>query len=189
MTDRVALYLDYQNVLLTGRDRFAPGSEPYKHVPEPSMIADTIGKRRTDSEVAMVNVYRGRPDPRHEPRQASANDQQANQWVRRDSRVQVVRRPLTYRRWPDQPPTEKGIDVKLAVDLIHDAMRRAYDALVLFSSDSDLQPAVDLANEIGAVVEIAYWQGCSRLDAAENVCHVLSEADWRRVSRDWSGRA
>jgi NYN domain len=189
MPDRVALYLDYQNVHLTGRDRFAPGSEPYQRVPEPSMIADTIGSRRPDSQVVAVNVYRGRPDPRHEPRQASANDQQANQWTRRDTRVKMMRRPLTYRRWPDQPPIEKGVDVKLAVDLIHDAMLKTYDALVLFSSDSDLQPAVDLAVEIGAVVEIVCWQGCSRLDTSPDTCYYLTEADWRRLARDWTGRA
>ncbi len=189
MPDRVALYLDFQNVHLTGRDRFAPGSEPHMRVPEPSMIADALGKRRRDSEVVAVNVYRGRPDPRHEPRRASANDQQANQWTRRDARVRVVRRPLTYRRWPDHPPIEKGIDVKLAVDLIHDAMRKTFDALVLFSSDSDLQPAVDLASEVGAAIEVACWQGCSRLDAPNEVCHSFDQADWRRMGRDWTGRA
>jgi hypothetical protein len=189
MPDQVALYLDYQNVHLTGRDRFAPGGEPYRRVPEPSMIADTIGARRPDSQVVAINVYRGRPDPRLEPRQGSANDQQANQWARRDTRVKMLRRPLTYRRWPGHPPIEKGIDVKLAVDLIHDAMCKTYDALVLFSSDTDLQPAVDLAAEIGAVVEVACWQGCSRLDAPRDTCHYFSEADWRRIGRDWTGRA
>ncbi len=188
MTDRVAVYLDYQNVHLTGRDTYARGRETYECVPEPSMIADMIGSRRPDSQVVAVNVYRGRPDPRHEPKPASANDQQANQWQRRDSRVKMVRRPLTYRRWPDHPPVEKGVDVKLAVDLIQAAMAHTYDALVIFSSDTDLQPAVDLAAEIGAVIEVACWQGSNRLEApGEGVCHYLGAADWRKVTRDWTG--
>jgi uncharacterized LabA/DUF88 family protein len=191
MTDRVALYLDYQNVYLTGHDTYQRGSETYTCVPEPSMIADTIQARRPDSQVVAVNVYRGRPNPRHEPVPASANDQQANQWQRRDPRLKMVRRPLTYRRWPDHPPVEKGIDVKLAVDLIRDAMAGTYDALVVFSSDTDLQPAVDLAAEIGAVIEVACWQGSNRLEVPnkDEPCHYLNAADWRRVTRDWTGRA
>lgn len=35
------------------------------------------------------------------------------------ARVCVIRRQLNYRDWPNMPPQEKGIDVALAVDLIH----------------------------------------------------------------------
>lgn len=41
----------------------------------------------------------------------------------------MIRRQLNYRGWPNMPPQEKGIDVALAVDLIHLAIRRQYDAL------------------------------------------------------------
>jgi hypothetical protein len=54
----------------------------------------------------------------------------------------VLRRQLNYRDWPNQPPREKGIDVSIAVDLMHLAFRKQYDALVLFSSDTDLLPAL-----------------------------------------------
>jgi hypothetical protein len=38
MPDRVALYLDYQNIHLTGRDTFSWRDNPYQCVPEPSML-------------------------------------------------------------------------------------------------------------------------------------------------------
>lgn len=104
----------------------------------------------------------------------------------------MERRQLAYRGWPKVPPVEKGIDVKLAVDLIHAAMSQRYDALVLFSSDTDLIPAIELAAEIGAMVEVACWDGAKPLRIPRTGgprCHYLTQSEWRSVIRDWSGRA
>ena len=49
----------------------------------------------------------------------------------------MVRRQVNYRDWPASPPQQKGIDVAIAVDLMHLAFRKQYDALVLFSSDTE----------------------------------------------------
>jgi hypothetical protein len=191
MAETITLLLDYENVHRVGHGLHGRGREKYACVPEPSLIADKIAARRgTATTVESIRVYRGRPNPRHEPVAASANDKQAAQWARRDGRVRVERRPLAYRNWPDAPPVEKGIDVKLAVDLIYEAMRKDADALVLFSSDTDLLPAIELARKIGTRVEVACWDGSKRLaiPGDDVVCHHLSAADWRAVVRDWTGR-
>lgn len=139
MPDHVALYLDFENVHRVGHGLYARGRERYECVPEPSLIADLIAARRErDTEIKVINVYRGRPNSRHEPEAASASDQQANQWERRDKRVRMTRRPLAYRNWPDHPPVEKGIDVQIAVDMIQTSMAKIYTSLILFSSDTDL---------------------------------------------------
>lgn len=55
--------------------------------------------------------------------------------------------------------TEKGIDVRIAVDLIRFCREGAYDVAVLFSRDKDLAEAVEevkrLAKSAGAVVTLA----------------------------------
>lgn len=71
----------------------------------------------TERVAIPIRVYRGRPDPVHQPRLTASNDVQAAAWSR-DKRVRVFRRQLVYRGWPHLPPVEKGIDVALAVDLI-----------------------------------------------------------------------
>jgi uncharacterized LabA/DUF88 family protein len=72
----------------------------------------------------------------------------------------MTRRMLNYRGWPGLPPTEKGIDVAIAVDLIHLALRRQYDALVLFSGDTDLLPAIEAIKSLGlSHLEVACWSG------------------------------
>jgi hypothetical protein len=187
MPDHVALYLDFENVHRVGHGLYARGRERYSCVPEPSLIADLIAaRRRSDTEIRVINVYRGLPNSRLEPQAASANAQQANQWQRRDPRVRMIRRPLAYRGWPDHPPVEKGIDVQIAVDMIQTALGHIFAALILFSSDTDLLPVVELAGSTGTPVEVACWDGAKAL-AAPTV-HHLSGADWRKVTRDWTGR-
>ena len=91
----------------------------YRCVPDPAGLADLIGsRRRHPSTAAAIRVYRGRLDPNHQPTVTASNDAQSSAWTR-DQRVQVIRRQLNYRDWPRLPPQEKGIDVAIAVDLMH----------------------------------------------------------------------
>ncbi|MBM4402609.1 MAG: NYN domain-containing protein [Candidatus Cloacimonetes bacterium] len=48
---------------------------------------------------------------------------------------------------------EKGVDVKIATDLIVGAYEDTYDTAVLVSSDLDLIPAIDKAKELGKEIE------------------------------------
>jgi NYN domain len=192
VAEQVAVFLDFQNVHLTGHGLYGAGVEPYRRVPDPTRVADLIvRRRRRPSEAAAIRVYRGRPDPNHQPVPAAANDAQASQWSR-DPRVQVIRRQLNYRDWPNRPPQEKGVDVEIAVDLMSSAFRRQYDALVLFSGDTDLLPAIENIARLGlGHVEVACWSGFKPLRLpGTNLpwCHFLSETDWNATVDDWQGR-
>lgn len=141
-TESVAVLLDFQNVHLIGHWLFGRGNEPYRCVPDPVRLADLIASRRKRPSVATaIRVYRGQPNPQHQPTPAAANEAQAARWTR-DRRVQMIRRQLNYRNWPQEPPVEKGIDAAIACDMMHLAFRKQYDALVLFSCDTDLLPAL-----------------------------------------------
>lgn len=66
-------------------------------------------------------------------------------WEREDTRLRVIRRDLNYRGWPEHPPREKGVDVTLAIALVESAMLNKYDVAIVFSDDTDLIPAVEMA--------------------------------------------
>jgi len=194
MAESIAVFIDFQNVHLVGHALHGGGSEPYRCVPDPARLADLIaGKRKRPSTATAIRVYRGRPDPNHQATLAAGNDAQKAQWTR-DRRVQVIRRQLNYRGWPNLPPQEKGIDVAIAVDLMHLAFRKHYDALVLFSGDTDLLPALEIIKSLGLChVEVACWAGSKplRLPGSNPPvpwCHFLSAADWQAVTEDWKGR-
>lgn len=48
---------------------------------------------------------------------------------------------------------EKGVDVKLAVDIVLKAVKDYYDTAILVSSDTDLVPAIQAVKEFGKRVE------------------------------------
>jgi hypothetical protein len=186
--ESIALFLDYQNVHLTGRDVFASGTPAHKCVPDPARLADLIaGKRSRPSIASVVKVYRGLPSPTYDSVKYAYNQAQAADWTR-DRRVQVNHRPLRY---SNGQAREKGIDVAVAVGLVHFAMRGQFDALVLFSADTDLLPAIELIKSAGWThTEVAAWRGGPRLRLTSGNlwCHLLDKADWSAVTEDWSIR-
>ncbi|RKX69107.1 NYN domain-containing protein [candidate division WOR-3 bacterium] len=57
---------------------------------------------------------------------------------------------------------EKGVDVRLAVDMLSLAYRDVYDTAILVSGDGDFVPVVKAVKDIGKHVENAYfWKGHS----------------------------
>ena len=100
-------------------------------------------------------------------------------------------RPLRYPYgWPREKAQEKGVDVELAVDFISMAIRREYDVGILFSTDTDLRPALEAVFSLrpGPWCEVAAWRqpaGYSpRLTIRANLpwCHWLSDQDFQSVA-------
>jgi uncharacterized LabA/DUF88 family protein len=191
--DRTAVFIDYQNVHLGAHDLFGARGKPvYESLIDPVALAERIAQKRSrhfSSEVTDVRVFRGRPNPERQRTLAAANEAQTSAW-QKDRRVQVIRRDLNYRGWPEQPPQEKGVDVALAIDLVHTALQEQYDVAVVMTSDTDILPAVELVySETKPRVEIAAWQGAKPLwfPAALNegrylpFCHFLSRSDFELV--------
>ena len=105
----------------------------------------------------------------------------------------VMSRDLRYPPdWPRRPAQEKGIDVALAVDFVMLIARRECDVGILFSSDTDLVPALEavLALRPGdaAACEVAAWAAPGRRPRSLSVrgasirSHLLTEADYRSVA-------
>ena len=107
--------------------------------------------------------------------------------------VTVISRDLRYPPdWPRRPAQEKGIDVALAVDLVMMVARRECEVGILFSSDTDLVPALEavlaLRPEGPPACEVAAWAASGvrprslSVRGADIRRHVLSEADFRSVA-------
>lgn len=188
MADRVAVFLDYQNVQGSARRCFHPADAP-GHVGQvdPVAVAELLVDRRLrESELIDVRIYRGRPSPDRQPAAAAANDRQAARWAE-DPRVTLIRRPLKYRTENGVlVAQEKGVDVALAVDLVRLATTKAFDVAILFSRDTDLVPALETVRSLRvAWVEVATWENSSRLRFSDGNsgpwCHLLRANDYARV--------
>lgn len=80
---------------------------------------------------------------------------------------------LIYRNWPDEPPYEKGLDVKLATDILVHGFQDNYNVIIIVSSDSDFADALQAIKDRGKHVEIALfgqaWTGQHLRDVADKV--------------------
>jgi uncharacterized LabA/DUF88 family protein len=190
MASRVVIFLDYQNVHLGAAELFASYGAPVEDaLVHPVKIAERVlEKRRAGGECTGIRVYRGRPNPERQPTLTAANDAQTSAWER-DPRVVVRRRVLNYRGWPDERPREKGVDVALAIDVVRMAMLDEYDVGIIFSSDTDLVPAIETAfKHTKPNIEIACWSGAKPLWLPEYLptrylpfCHFLNDNDFEQV--------
>ena len=66
-----------------------------------------------------------------------------------DSGITLERGRIVY----DHKPREKGIDVKMAIDIVLGVVNNEYDSVVLISSDTDLMPAIKYVQSKGKKIE------------------------------------
>jgi len=192
--NRVILFIDYQNAFRGARDLFYDGQS----IPatagqfDPLLLGQLLVERGLPGrELREVRIYRGLPSPTKDPTGYAASRSQIRQWEK-DSRVAVVTRPLRYPTAHETatPPSEKGIDVQLAVDFATMAVRQRYDIGVLFSRDTDLLPPLEFvfSVDVNARCEVASWRSgenhLGRLTIGNQLpyCHWLSAEDFAAIA-------
>lgn len=169
MPRRMIVVMDYENVLRTGHSIFAADRkltdctiDPFRYASQIARIKNK-GLSLTDSdrvEVTRVEVYRGWPDSRANPKGNSLNTRQKESWTRgHQGVVDVTLRPL--RKVPRSNKwQEKGVDVLCALALVGASRSHQFEVVVLASRDSDLGPAIDEAfreRDPGVEVGAAKW--------------------------------
>lgn len=72
---------------------------------------------------------------------------------------------------------EKGVDVKLAVHILHKAYFNQYDVAILVSGDADFAGAVQAVKDFGKHVELAYFPGqkCYKLREVADRTILINE--------------
>jgi uncharacterized LabA/DUF88 family protein len=161
MADRVVVFLDWQNVYRRGRAAFGTETEHHTYGQvDPLTLANDLCARKPGRQLKEVRIYRGIPTPSENPKGYAACRRQTAAWMNRGrDYTYVYLRPLQYLEGYD--PREKGIDVQLAIDYVRMAVQDEYDVGILFSVDTDLNPAIEAVHELdcGAVPEVAAWSG------------------------------
>jgi uncharacterized LabA/DUF88 family protein len=200
MSDRVVVFIDYQNVYRGARDAFHDHRlDPHWYGQiDPILVGNLLtGMGKGDRELRQVRVYRGLPVNKRDQRGYAAARRQIATW-RRNEAVDVSTRPLRYPDgWPanvkpGEKPREKGIDVALAVDLAVMAARKECEVAIVFSADTDIAPALEYACEQKRAwgkpkVEVAAWRAEGKHNPRLNVsggsvwCHWIDENSYKSV--------
>lgn len=81
---------------------------------------------------------------------------------------------------------EKGIDVRVATDMLWQAHNNVYDTAVLVSGDADYVPAVEAVKAIGKHVEVAFPAQGRSLELRQTADRFIS-LDESSMSTCWLG--
>lgn len=100
--------------------------------------------------------YNSLLSPAKEPERARAQQEFLDQ-LRVKDYTELRLGNLVYRDWPAKPAYEKGIDVKLAVDMLVHGFRNLYDVAILVSGDADFCDALQAVKDMGHHVEVALF--------------------------------
>lgn len=163
---RIAVFIDWQNTYRAARRAFGLEGRPGRSGNfSPFGVGQVIsgGNRRGSSwRLDRVEIHRGLPSASLDKVGHVASRRQATAWTREASGVVIPRlRPLRYGKHGDggPSPVEKGIDVHLALAAVTSVLLDQCDVAVIFSHDSDLQPALETISELADPrrVETASW--------------------------------
>lgn len=188
---RTAIVIDYQNLHLSAHGMFKPDDPKHEALIHPGFYAKNLiqarnQKARPDLQATLdrVDVYRGLPSQKHDPKGYARNLAQKSEWEK-EPLVSVVHRPLKYkykytadgRRATDSAgnelasrPEEKGVDVLCALGLVRRSLESDFDLVIMCTQDSDLSHALDevlIYNH--ARVETASWFDKTNYGASKEI--------------------
>ena len=161
-SDRVNVYVDFQNAYEAARSVFHKPTEPGRAGTfHPMALANQLLKKSSyDRVLGDVRVYRGMPSHQHDPLTFEAATRQVERW--RKGGLTVITRPLIYHQNKRGQVVghEKGIDVSLAIDLLEDALMDNCDVGIVISCDTDVVPAVErVLSKTDKRIEVVGWRG------------------------------
>jgi uncharacterized LabA/DUF88 family protein len=168
LSDRVVVFLDWQNVYKGAREAFATFNAPHwqGQVDPVALAGHLAADSPFNRQLREVRIYRGQPDGKLDPKGYASSRRQHAAW-QQSPLVTLITRPLRYPRgWPatsglGERPQEKGIDVALALDFTLMAVRGEYDVGILMSTDTDMKPALEavagMTRPAGPHADVAAW--------------------------------
>lgn len=139
MSERVVLFIDWQNVFAQARRLFHAGqrgSQVADGQIDPKKLADLLcqcAPLGVQRELEDVRIYCGLADQHEQPKMFVSRSNQSRAW--RLAGATVSTRPLQYLNQQGSNrkiAREKGIDVAIAIDFVAMAIRGQYDVGILF---------------------------------------------------------
>ncbi len=147
---RVVAFVDGQNLFKCAQSAGYCTTPDY----DPRALAAEICRRKSWT-LCQVRFYTGIPDSKRASRLFQAWQSKIDRMTAQG--IMTCTRPLRYDA--EGKAREKGIDVRIALDIVRLGNKGDFDVCLIFSQDQDLKEAVhelrDIANEQGRKILIA----------------------------------
>ena len=145
--DRLAIYIDGSNLYHNLKDRFNRTDLDF---------GKFITILTADRRLVRAYYYNARVDQMKEPERYQ-HQQRFFDRLRDIPYLEVRLRKLIYRKWPNEAPYEKGVDVHLAIDMVVHSFRGNFDTALWVSGDNDLADALQAVKDEGHHAEVALF--------------------------------
>lgn len=141
---RVVVFFDCQNLFQSAKEAWGYSFPNF----DPIELSKMIVRSHASAQWLLhgIRLYTGIHDHSINPRWHKFWTNKLNAHKAKDSRVHFFTAPLRY---SNGIAREKGVDVRIAIDLVVMAIENDYDVALLFSQDNDLSQA---ATEIRFIV-------------------------------------
>jgi uncharacterized LabA/DUF88 family protein len=166
---RTVVFIDGQNMYKGAREAFGWTQKKGHYGNFRPLALGRLLTKDSKRELRQVRLYQGLPDPHRDKLGNAITQRRLASWKADDpSLVEIVTRAMKY---PPPEGREKGIDVRLAIDLVSLAADNVYDLAVLASADTDLLPAIEFVVQRAKLkmIETVTWEpipGCEYDTAA-----------------------
>lgn len=186
---RVRVFVDHSNVKSAWQARFGDRAKiAWSRLPDVLLggLKSLPAFKDCELDLRGVNVYAScHPHP-------SEAQRREEEWLRFDLdtlpafTVKVIPRQLQKngKKTGDDPYVEKGVDVKLACDMLSGAFKGAYDVAVLITEDADFAPAIECVQELDRQVVHVWFGGRGKHDRAAAWSHLLLDDFVKQLRAD-----
>jgi uncharacterized LabA/DUF88 family protein len=138
---RVITFIDGQNLFYAAKEAFNYDYPNY----DPVLLSNAVCNK-DDWQLIQTRFYTGIPKEKDDLARHRFWQNKKGQLNRKyQKKIVVYTRQLVRNNNIYQ---EKGIDVKIAIDMVHLAMTNEYDIAILFSQDQDFKEIVNVIAEI-----------------------------------------
>lgn len=184
---RTTVFIDGQNLYHSAREAFGYTFPNY----DIRKLSETICQQR-NWNTEEIRFYTGIPDFQDDARWN-------NFWIRKLAAmgqigIKIFSRSLRYRNQTVRLPNgkthtflvgqEKGIDVRIAIDVIRFAHERKYDVALIFSQDQDLTEVADEVRRIA--IEQNRWikiASAFPVSPTKKDNRGINKTDWIKIDR------
>lgn len=145
--EKVAIFIDGSNLYHSLKNEYGRTDLDFE-----KFYRKLVGSR----QLVRVYYYNAKVDQTKEP-DRFRNQQRFFARMLRLPYLELRLGRLIYQNWPTTPPYEKGIDIKLATDMLVHAFRGNYEIAILVSGDNDFVDALQAVKDLGRHVEVALF--------------------------------
>lgn len=173
MAERVNVYIDGSNFYNGCRDELG----------RVDIDIGTFAKKLVGARTQGRTYYYNVPLSAEHPQESRTAQQRFFNALARTPYLEVRLGRLVKRRWhcnscqtDHDRWLEKGVDMRLGVDLLSHASSNLYEVAILVSGDGDFEHAVQAVKNLGKHVEVACFRG-SRSDALLQASDFMHDLD------------